>query len=80
MQTVPESSLYSIFSNVEVLVGCNQEMLRGLGDKMEGKEGVDVTIGEVFTKLVRISLLSLLFFTPFPHGSTRFALTIQSLI
>lgn len=51
MQTVPESTLYSIFSNVEVLVGCNQEMLRGLGDKMEGKEGVDVTIGEVFTKL-----------------------------
>lgn len=52
MEVVPEQTLYSIFSNVEVLIHCNKEMLKELEVVIGDKAGVDIQIGEVFTKLV----------------------------
>lgn len=51
MQVVTEQVLYSIFSNLEVLINCNKEMLKELEIVMDAKTGGDVEIGEVFTKL-----------------------------
>lgn len=52
MEVVSEQILYSIFSNVEVLIHCNKEMLKELEVVIGDKAGVDIQIGEVFTKLV----------------------------
>ena len=54
MASVDEKTLYSIFSNVEVLINCNKEMLTQLEQVMHDNEGSDdVVIGFVFTQLVR---------------------------
>ena len=71
MQVVPEPSLYNIFSNVEVLINCNKEMLKLLEPKiaeMEEMENENVLIGECFTVLVFFSPLHsfLLILPPFP--------------
>ena len=53
VEILDEKTIYSIFSNVEVLIGCNTEMLKGLGDKMQNTtSGVEITIGSVFSMLV----------------------------
>lgn len=54
MEVMNEQALYGIFSNVEVLINCNKEMLKELEQVMstQGGEGGDVHIGDVFTKLV----------------------------
>ena len=52
MQVATEQILYSIFSNLEVLINCNKEMLKELEIVMDAKTGGEVEIGEVFTKLV----------------------------
>ena len=53
MQVMPENTLLSIFSNVEVFINCNKEMLKELEEKMAAsKSGDEVQIGKVFAKLV----------------------------
>jgi hypothetical protein len=55
MQIVPEQVLYSVFSNCEVIIGCNQEFLRGLKEVFPtGADSItaDAQIGAVFTKMV----------------------------
>ena len=52
MQILPENFLYNIFSNVELLINCNKEMLKELEEKMSVAVGDEVLIGQVFTKLV----------------------------
>jgi len=62
MQIVPEQVLYSIFSNAEVIIGCNQEFLRGLKEIFPaGADSItaEAQIGQVFTKMVLLSLLAL---------------------
>ena len=52
MEVVTEQTLYAIFSNVEVLIGCNKEMLKELESVIGDRTGGDIQIGQVFTKLV----------------------------
>ena len=54
MQVITEQVIYSIFSNLEVLINCNKEMLRELEQVIDAETGAEVQIGEVFTKLVSI--------------------------
>lgn len=55
MGIIDEQELKQIFSNVEVLIHCNKEMLKQLesviGDNSNGKFDGDIQIGEIFTKL-----------------------------
>eukprot|EP00339_Tiarina_fusa_P014402 CAMPEP_0117009036 /NCGR_PEP_ID=MMETSP0472-20121206/8327_1 /TAXON_ID=693140 ORGANISM="Tiarina fusus, Strain LIS" /NCGR_SAMPLE_ID=MMETSP0472 /ASSEMBLY_ACC=CAM_ASM_000603 /LENGTH=436 /DNA_ID=CAMNT_0004711225 /DNA_START=18 /DNA_END=1329 /DNA_ORIENTATION=+ len=51
MEIASEQVLYSIFSNVEVLIHCNKEMLKALEEVIGDKTGGNVQIGGVFTKL-----------------------------
>lgn len=55
MAILDENHLYKIFSNVEVLINTNVEMLAQLEKQMETTQtGDDVLIGTVFTQLVII--------------------------
>jgi len=49
MSVLDEQKEKQIFSNVEVLLGCNMEMLNGLESVMSGNSSI--TIGDVFTQL-----------------------------
>jgi len=53
MEVLNEQALYAIFSNLEVLINCNKEMLKELEQVMstQSVEGGDVHLGDVFTKL-----------------------------
>mmetsp|Transcript_124780 Transcript_124780/g.186397 ORF Transcript_124780/g.186397 Transcript_124780/m.186397 type:complete len:518 (-) Transcript_124780:63-1616(-) len=52
MAILDDKSLYNVFSNVEVLINCNKEMLTQLeGTIQTTNVGDDVTIGSVFTAL-----------------------------
>mmetsp|Transcript_32457 Transcript_32457/g.55527 ORF Transcript_32457/g.55527 Transcript_32457/m.55527 type:complete len:564 (+) Transcript_32457:74-1765(+) len=51
MKIATEQVLYNIFSNLEVLIHCNEEMLKELEQVIDAKTGAEVQIGEVFTKL-----------------------------
>ena len=60
MASVDDKTLYSIFSNLEVLIHCNKEMLAQLEKVMENTPpGEDQVIGFVFTQLVGSPSLSL---------------------
>ena len=62
MKILEENTLYSIFSNVEVLIGCNDQMYKELGESMHGTEsGEFVQIGAIFTRLVKSFRLLALF-------------------
>ena len=63
MEVASDQVLYNIFSNVEVLINCNKEMLRELEQVMRAEAGGDVHIGDVFTKLVSLISFSVFFFT-----------------
>lgn len=51
MQILDENNLKRIFSNVEVLIACNQEMLIQLEKAIQTNQGDDIQIGHVFTQL-----------------------------
>lgn len=51
MQVLTEQAIYSIFSNLEVLINCNKTMLSELEKIIDATTGAEVEIGEVFTKL-----------------------------
>uniref|UniRef100_A0A7S4M713 DH domain-containing protein n=1 Tax=Vannella robusta TaxID=1487602 RepID=A0A7S4M713_9EUKA len=52
MAILDDKSLYNVFSNVEVLINCNKEMLTQLENTIQTTNaGDDVTIGDVFTQL-----------------------------
>lgn len=55
MAILDEKNLYNVFSNVEVLINCNKEMLDQLEKTMQTTTaGDDIRIGDVFTQLVNI--------------------------
>jgi len=51
MQILDEHNLKNIFSNVEVLINCNKEMLDQLEKAIQSNQGDDTKIGHVFTQL-----------------------------
>lgn len=53
MELVSDQVIYAIFSNVEVLLGCNKEMVKEMDEATNGgtKDGDEVQVGQCFTKL-----------------------------
>lgn len=53
IKILDETTLKNIFSNAEVLINCNREMLTQLEESMATTDtGDEVQIGTVFTQLV----------------------------
>ena len=62
MGILDEKTLYHVFSNVEVLINCNKEMLDQLAKPIQTTTaGDELKIGDIFTTLVR-KIFSFYFF------------------
>lgn len=51
---VPEPTLYNIFSNIEVIINCNKEMLKEFDEQRASAANTEegLKVGQVFLKLV----------------------------